>query len=207
MDLEAATRSRRMTRSFSGAPVAPRVLESLLELATRAPSAGNSDGRRFVVLVGPDETERYWQPTTTPEWRASSRRWPGLSRAPAIVVVFVSPSRYTDRYAEPDKRDAGLGTEAGESAWPVPYWYFDAGASVMAMLLGATACGIGACFLGNFRGEEQLLSSLSVHGPWRFAGAVLLGEPGGDDPPSASLKRCRPPLESVVHRGSWKRDL
>ena len=103
----------------------------------------------------------------------------------------------------PDKASSGLGPEAGEAAWPVPYWYVDAGASVMALLLGATDAGLGACFLGNFRGEAQLLDALGVEGTWRFAGAVLLGEPGGDDPPSGSLSLGRPERSRLVHYGKW----
>lgn len=202
MDLRSTIRSRRMVRSFSGAPVSPETLDSLLELAVHSPAAGNADGREFIVLEGP-ETARYWESTTTAQWRETSRRWPGLERASAIVVVIVSPDRYLRRYDEPDKTLSGLGSDAGEQAWPVPYWFFDAGASVMALLLGATDAGLGACFLGNFRGEEGLLNVLGVQGPWRFAGAVLIGAPGGDDPPSESVARGRRPVSEVVHRGTW----
>ena len=85
----------------------------------------------------------------------------------------------------------------------MPYWFFDAGASVMALLLGATGAGLGGCFLGNFRGEQMLLETLAVEDGWRFAGAVLLGEPGGDDPPSASALRGRASVSDVVHYGTW----
>jgi nitroreductase len=120
-----------------------------------------------------------------------------------VVVVVVSPDRYMERYDEPDKVSSGLGSDAGMDAWPVPYWFFDAGASVMALLLGATDAGLGACFLGNFRGEEKLLDVLGVRGPWRFAGAVLIGAPDDDDPPSESIARGRPPMSDLVHRGTW----
>jgi nitroreductase len=192
-----------MVRSFSGEPVNRETLDSLLELAIRAPSAGNSAGREFVVLEGP-ETARYWDATTTASWRSTSRRWPGLERAPVVVIVIVSPDRYMERYDEPDKGSSGLGSDSGEEAWPVPYWFFDAGASVMALLLGCTETGLGACFLGNFRGEEQLLRTLGAPDRWRFAGAVLIGVPGGDDPQSSSIPRGRPPMSEIVHRGRWK---
>jgi nitroreductase len=196
-------RTRRMVRSFSGAPVEPSVLDSLLDLAARAPAAGNADGRAFVVLSGPDETKGFWDATTDPEWRETSRRWTGMKRAPVVVVVLVSPAGYMARYAEHDKASSGLGPDGGDAAWPVPYWFFDAGAAVMALLLGATDCGLGACFLGNFRGEERLLESLGVEPNWRYAGAVLIGEPGGSDPPSSSAKRGRTAFSEVVRRGSW----
>jgi nitroreductase len=204
MELARAVAARRMVRSFSGTPVRREVLEDLLGLAIRAPSAGNTAGRELVVLEG-TETGRYWNATTTPAWRETSRRWPGLSKAPVAVVVLVSPESYMKRYAEPDKVQSSLGPESGENAWPVPYWYFDAGASVMALLLGATDVGLGACFLGNFRGEAELLDALGVADSWRFAGTVLIGEPGGDDPPSASVSLGRPQASRVVHYGTWSR--
>jgi nitroreductase len=192
-----------MVRSFSGAPLPPGVLDTILDLAVRAPSAGNTGGLAFVILEGPGETERYWNATTTAEWRETSRRYPAMARAPIVVVVLASPTLYMERYAEKDKALSGLGPIDGEAAWPVPYWFFDAGASVMSMLLGATDAGLGACVVGNFRGEKQLLDVLGVDGSWRFAGAVLLGEPGGSDPKSASLSRDRSPISEIVHRGSW----
>jgi nitroreductase len=192
-----------MVRSFSGEPVSGETLDALLEMAVRAPSAGNTAGREFIVLEG-QETARYWESTTTEEWRQSSRRWPGLERAPVVIVVIVSPEKYLERYDEPDKVSSGLGPGAGEEAWPVPYWFFDAGASVMALLLGAVDAGLGGCFLGNFRGEETLMARLDVDRTWRFAGAVLLGAPGDDDPTSRSLDRGRPPTSEIVHKGTWK---
>jgi nitroreductase len=107
------------------------------------------------------------------------------------------------RYERPDKAASGLGRERGEEAWPVPYWYVDAGASAMALLLGAADAGLGACFLGNFRGEGELLDALGVDDPWHSAGAVLIGEPGGSDPPSKSLSLGRPPRSELVHYGTW----
>jgi nitroreductase len=125
-----------------------------------------------------------------------------------IVLVYVSPAEYAERYSLPDKAASGLGSPVGkgESAWTVPYWYFDAGASVMALLLGAVDAGLGACFLGNFRGEQELSQSLGVTVGWRFTGAVLLGEPGGDDPPSPSLSLGRPEHSQLVHYGSWRNE-
>src|SRR5580698_7096226 len=133
MEFGATARSRHMVRSFSDAPLPPGVVDDLLELAARAPSAGNTNGRAFVVLEGPDQTAHYWNATTTAGWRRTSRRYPGMARAPVIVVVLASPGRYMDRYGEEDKASSGLGRGGGEAAWPVPYWFFDSGASVMAL--------------------------------------------------------------------------
>lgn len=191
-------------RAFSEASVDPATVDGILELAHRSPSAGNSDGLGFVVLDAPEATAVYWEKTTTPDWRETARRFPAMSKAPVVIVVVVDPSRYTDRYDEADKEASGLGTSSGGAeSWPIPYWIFDAGAAVMSVLLGATDAGLGACFLGNFRGEELLLEALGVPNSFRFAGAVLLGHPDGPDPTSKSVLRGRRPITDVVRRGSW----
>ena len=123
----------------------------------------------------------------------------GLSRAPVVVVPFVDPAAYVARYREPDKvRPDGEAVE-----WVVPYWYVDAAFAVMTMLLGAADSGLGAAFLGNFRGEEALRSALGVPDHLRWFGAVLLGEAAVPDPPSASAARRRRTIEDSVHRGRW----
>ncbi|HXQ75632.1 MAG TPA: nitroreductase family protein [Acidimicrobiales bacterium] len=208
MEFTDAVRRRKMVRSFSGRPVARPVLEGLLDLALRGPSAGNTGGWDVVVLQGPSETAVFWEATTTPPWRATSRRWPGLEQAPVAVVLFAHPDAYAERYAEPDKESSGLGAGVGGPAgraepWPVPYWFVDSGFPVLLLLLAAVDAHLGACFLGNFRGETALATALGVPGDRRYVGTVLLGEPGGDDPPSASLARGRRSAEEAVHWRQW----
>src|SRR5580704_3856651 len=122
MELSEAVLRRRMTRNFTAEPLASGVLDRLLAGALRAPSAGNTQGREFVVLEGATETARYWEATTDPAWRSRSGRFVGLSRAPVVVVPFVDPAAYAARYREPDKvRPDGEVVE-----WVVPYWHVDA---------------------------------------------------------------------------------
>jgi len=211
MEFSDAVRRRRMVRSFSDRPVAGAVLDGILDSALRGPSAGNTGGWDLVFLQGPAETAVFWQATTTASWRSSSRRWPGLVRAPVAIVLFAHPDAYAARYAEPDKQASGLGAPVGPGAgagdgddpWPVPFWFVDTGFAVLLLLLAAADAGLGACFLGNFRGEQALLSALGVPDDRRYVGTVLLGEPGGDDPPSASLARGRRRAEEVVHHRRW----
>jgi len=227
MDLHEAIRRRAMVRSFATDPVDPAVLESIVQAALRAPSAGNTAGTSWVILEGPAETGLYWATTTDEQWRSTSARSAGLSRAPAILLAYASAEAYVARYAEPDKAAAGSGVESGaESAvasganadpeggsspalgldaaeWPVPYWMGDAAFGVMTVLLCAVDAGLGACVLGNFRGEAALASALGVPAAWNLFCAVLLGHPDGQDHPSRSLDRPRPEPNERIHRGSW----
>jgi nitroreductase len=97
--------------------------------------------------------------------------------------------------------DPALGLDAAE--WPVPYWLGDAAFGVMTVLLCAVDAGLGACVLGNFRGEAALAGALGVPAAWSLFCAVLLGHPDGKDHPSPSLDRPKPGPDQRIHRGSW----
>jgi nitroreductase len=200
VELSDVVRRRRMVRSFSDAALDAEVLDGVLARAARAPSAGNSGGVDAVVLEGKDQTAAFWGATTTEGWRATSRRWPGFSRAPVIVALFVHVDAYADRYREPDKAAVD---PTGIRDWPVPYWFVDGGFFAMLLLLAAVDAGIGACFIGNFRGESALRTAFGVPPDRTYVGAVLLGEPDGADHPSPSLNRGRRDTEDVFHRGRW----
>ncbi|HVB91515.1 MAG TPA: nitroreductase family protein [Acidimicrobiales bacterium] len=201
MELHEAIRRRQMVRSFAADPVDRALLDGLLRAALRSPTAGNSAGTAWVALSGPDQTSLYWDATTDQAWRDTSPRWPGLRRAPAVLLAYSSAAAYVARYAEHDKSDSRLGTD--RAGWPVPYWTGDAAFGVMAVLLGAVDAGLGACVLGNFRGEEALNHALGVPHEWHLFGAVLLGRPDGADHRSPSLERALPDAADRIHWGGW----
>ncbi len=199
MELSDAVRRRRMVRAFTDEPVAPATVDHLIDLARRAPSAGNSQGMSYLALIGAEETAAYWD-LTLPAERRSAFRWRALVDAPALVVVLVRPDAWTERYAEPDKASTGLGGDQG--AWPVPYWWVDAGMAVEHVLLGAVDAGLGACFFGIFENEAGVLATLRVPRGWRAVGTIALGHPAPDEP-GQSASRPRPTLDEVRHRARW----
>jgi nitroreductase len=202
MELREAISKRRMVRSFAADPLDHALLDRILLDTLRSPTAGNTRGVAWVALEGPAQTSLYWESTTDEEWRTRFASWAdGLRRAPTVLLAYTSPDAYLARYAEADKASSGLGDDP--ESWPIPYWYGDAGCAVMTVLLSAVDQGLGACVLGNFRGEERLAARLAVPPGWRFFCAVLLGRPDGEDHRSASLDRPGlTPLERI-HRGHW----
>ena len=65
MEFRDVVRKRHMVRDYDpDRPVPPEVRERLLEHATRAPSAGFSQGWAFLVLETPEERDRFWTATT-----------------------------------------------------------------------------------------------------------------------------------------------
>jgi len=197
-------RSRRMTRAFDGRPIDADVLDGLVDLASRAPSAGKTQGWHLVVLQGAD-TELFWD-STLPAVKRDSFRWQHLLTAPVIALPLADSKAYVDRYAEPDKAQTGLG--AGASAWPVPYWTIDASMAVMTLLLAAEDVGLGALFFGVFRGERELRQRLGIPPGLELLGAVALGYPvatSGDSAsgPGRSAGRGRRQAQQIIHRGHW----
>ncbi|OLB65237.1 MAG: nitroreductase [Actinobacteria bacterium 13_2_20CM_2_72_6] len=200
MEFEQVVRRRRMVRNFDPArPVPPPVVEKLLELAVRAPSAGFSQGWAFLVLSGAEDRERFWSTTAPPAGGPPSPWLEGMRRAPLIVVPHGSREAYLDRYAEPDKG----WTDRDEARWPVPYWYIDAGFASLLMLLGVVDAGLGACFFGippestaTYRGV------FDVPVEYTPIGALAIGYPAPDRR-SPSLRRGRRPVAEVAHWGRW----
>ena len=197
MELGEAIRRRRMVRNFEDRPVPAEALERILDHARRAPSAGHTQGYAFLVLEGPEQVGRFWD-CTFPAERRAGFRWPGLFRAPVMILPCASKEAYLDRYAEADKGWA----DRSEARWPVPYWDVDCGFATMAMLLTAVDEGLGALFFGVFDGLAALRAAFGIPDDWNPIGAVAVGWPAPDEP-SPSLRRGRRRLDDVVHRGRW----
>ncbi len=209
-DFADVVRRRRMTRAFDGRPVPAELLDEIVDLASRAPSAGKTQGWHLIVLEGA-ETARFWD-ITLPTMRRGAFRWQRLLDAPVIALPIADPRAYTDRYSEADKKASGLG--ASVEAWPAPYWTIDASMSVMTMLLAAESAGLGALFFGVFRGERQLRRTLGIPAMMQLLGAVAIGWPStvtdetgdvtgpGGPGRSAGHRRRRP--DEIIHRGGWR---
>ncbi len=193
-------RGRSMTRAFRPEPVARALLDGLVDLASRAPSAGKTQGWHLIVLSG-DDTARFWD-VTLPASSRESFAWPRLLDAPVIALPFADPAAYLERYREPDKARTGLGDDL--DAWPVPYWTVDASMSVMTLLLAAHDAGLGSLFFGVFHGEDELRRVLGVPEHLELLGAIALGyrAPVGERR-GRSARRPRRRPDEIIHRGRW----
>jgi nitroreductase len=197
VDFDDLIRKRRMVRNYASDPVPPDALDRIVDAGLRAPSAGNSQGFGFVVVTKPETRKAIAELAGEEDHMARGfDRW--ISRAPAHIVITVSEQVYRDRYREPDK----LGPDGREMEWPVPFWWVDAGAAMMAILLAAVNEGLGAGFLGAQSVPDlgELLSIPRRHTP---IGVVTVGFPRPDRR-SSSLDRGRRPRDSMVHRETWQ---
>ena len=98
MEFSEVVRRRRMVRRYADRPVDPALVDRMLEHATRAPSAGFSQGWAFLRLDTPVDVARFWE-VTTPEHADPESRWlSGMRSAPVVIVPLTSKDAYLDRY-------------------------------------------------------------------------------------------------------------
>jgi nitroreductase len=196
MEFDDVIRKRRMVRNYAPDPVPPEALDRIVDAGLSAPSAGYSQGMGFVIVTDAGTRNSIAVLAEEEEYVAAGFD-PWISTAPAHVVVTVSESVYRERYREPDK----LGADGKEIDWPVPYWWVDAGAAMMAVLLAAVNEGLVAGFLGvhSMRDLAALLDIPKHHSP---IGVVTVGHPMPDRR-SGSLSRGKRPRATVVHRERW----
>jgi len=197
-----------MVRRYADKPVPPEVLDRVLNVGLRGPSAGFSQAVDMLVLEGPAQTQQFFELTSDPEFLAEPGPMTGLLRAPVIVLPLSDPNTYVARYAEQDKAGSSLAGVPAES-WPVPYWLVDASFAVMLLLLAATDEGLGALFFRLHRDPGRLLGTLGAPEGAQVIGAVALGyeEPAGAvgmaRQPGSPSRRARRPLSDAVHKGRW----
>lgn len=133
MELWEAIKGRRSVRSFLDRPVARETIERLLEAAIWAPSGGNAQTWRFVVLTNPAEIKRI------------KIVGPGLLGNPTAVIAICQ-----------DLVQARVkGGNLGET-FLAP---IDAAMATQNLLLAAYAEGLGTCTIASFhrRGVRRLL--------------------------------------------------
>lgn len=193
MEFRDVVRRRRMVRNYLPDPVDPEALSRILDAASRAPSAGHSQGQSFVVLTGAEDRTRMAALCDEPTYVADGFD-PWLSRAPVHVIPCVREAAYHERYAEPDKA-----ASVPPAEWPVPFWWVDGGAALMVLLLAAVDEGLAAGFLA-LGDEPQLRAWLGLPSDVHPLGVVTIGHPAPDRR-SGSLARGR--RSDTVHVGRW----
>src|SRR4051794_24401247 len=138
MELEQVIRRRRMVHRFDRRQVAPEIIDHIIDLARRSPTAGFSQGVDFVVLDTVESIAGFWRLTNDPKFPHDADE---IANGPTVVIVPIADKRrYLARYSEPDKVDFGL---TNEDAWPVKFWDIDAAMASMSSLLAAVDAGLG----------------------------------------------------------------
>jgi FMN reductase [NAD(P)H] len=204
MELRDILRRRRMVRSYRPEPIPRETVERIVSSVRRAPSAGFSQGIRLRVVT--DESIRRSIAELTHEDEAvAAGREPWLSVAPVHVVVGVREEDYHERYRRPDKLK--LTADGTEIEWPVPYWFVDAGAGLMLVLLAAIDEGLAAGLTGvPVEIMQPFKELLGIPEEVAVVGVVTIGHAAPDPTWSAAssvFKERRKPLDEVVRWERW----
>jgi nitroreductase len=161
---------RHSVRRFDASRDVPeKMIKTLLKAAVSAPSAGNCQPWRYIVVRQPEVKEAL----AVAAWGQYF-----LSQAPVVIAVCAEPARSAARYG---KRGVEL------------YCLQDTAAAAENILLGATALGLGACWVGAFD-EEQAAEALSLDQRFRPVALIPVGY-AASEPPASSSRRL---LDEVV---------
>lgn len=196
MEFDDVVSQRRMVRNFTEEGVDRVTVERMVELALRAPSAGYTQGQRFVVITQDDLKAQIADLCHEKEYVKSGFD-PFVSGAPVLIIPCTSEAAYHRRYQESDKVRA----DGTEIEWPVPYWFMDIGCSVMILLLAAVNEGLAAGFAG-VSDLNALRDLLAIPAEVTPMGVIPIGHPAPDKR-SPSLRRGRKPKDEVVHWEGW----
>jgi nitroreductase len=165
-------RRRFSCRAFTAEPLTPAEVEALVEAAVWAPSAGNLQPWRVLVI-----SDRILRQALA---RAALEQG-FVAQAPVVFVMCAVPEESARRYGD---RGRNL------------YCLQDTAAAVENLLLAATDLGLGSCWVGAFD-EVAASRALQLPAGWRAVALVPVGhkaeEPG--------RRRRRPTQEVVLYRG------
>lgn len=149
--------TRRSIRRYVDRPVGDEHIETLLRAAMAAPSAGNQQSWRFVVV-----TDR------------------------ATLDALAEASPYTGMLREAPLAIAVCGDTTSEK-YPEDYWVEDTSAAMENLLLAAHATGLGACWLGFHPRVDRKAHARALLGlpdGVEVMGVASIGHPAETKPPA-----------------------
>jgi nitroreductase len=174
METVECIKTRRSVRKFSDKPVPWDNIATILDCGRMAPSAGNLQSWKFIIVEDKGPKEEIARACVDQLW---------ISNAPYIIVVVSE--------AEKMKRFYDL---RGDRLYSVQ----SCAAAVQNMLLAAHDLGLGACWVGAFD-EEKIKTILSCPAETRPQAVIPIGY-SAENP----VKPNKFPIEIVAYRRCWR---
>ena len=192
---------RRMVRHYAPEPVSREAVERIVGTVRRAPSAGYSQGQRLLVVME-DEGRAELVRIASAGWTAVDEGLePWLESAPVHIFVCVREADYHERYQLEDKL-----LEGKEIEWPVPFWFVDAGAALMLILLAAIDDGLAAGLSGMPKERAaEVAAAFGIPDDVTIVAHVTIGVPAPDPGWSAVTSRRTKPRRAEVESIHWER--
>jgi nitroreductase len=204
MDVREALYTTRAMRRVRADPIPEDVQARILDAAIRAPSGGNAQGWRFMLVddpavkasLGPlyrDAIARLWE-TAYAERLEQARSRPEDAESASMLRVQASAQHLADHFEAVPLYLFGFtrGDPSGGSIFP----------AVWSAQLAARAEGVGSALtsvLGFFHGEEAMrILGVPPDKGWVMACCVSLGYPTG-----RWAVAPRRPVHEVAYRNQW----
>ena len=187
MNVFEAIRTRCSIRVYEDRPVEEEKLKIILEAARLAPSAGNRQPWRFIVITDPEvkevlvEAKNKMMPPPPPGAPPRPFRSP-LESAPVLIVGCALP---------------------GESIPGTGFWKIDVAIALQNLVLAAWEQGPGTCWIGVFHEEEEVKKVLGLPKEARVVSMIAVGYPAEKKEPVSSRK----PLQEIVRYNHWQHKL
>jgi nitroreductase len=168
MDAIEALLTRKMVRGFTQQPVTDDQIDTLLKVMVAAPSGGNRQPWRIIVVQDPKVKEAL---------TAGAFGQQFIAQAPVVFVVLRVPGESEARYG-------GRGRDL--------YSFQDTAAMVENLLVAAHAMGLAACWVGAFT-DDAIARAVKCPAGAFPAAVIPLGYPS-----KTSTKPARRPMDEVV---------
>lgn len=190
-----------MVRHYGPERVRLTQIQRIVSTVRRAPSAGYSQGQRLLVVSEDRGRAEVARILGDAGWTSPEDREPWLESAPVHVFVCTRENDYHERYRKADKLQEG-----DEIDWPVPYWFVDAGAALMLLLLAAIDEGLAAGVSGVPReAAAELRASFGIPEDVDVVALVTIGAPAPDPGWSAITSRRTQPRRAPDEVVRWER--
>ncbi len=172
-------KSRRSVRRFTKQPVTDDELGILLEAARLAPSSGNTQPWRFVVVREAEMVEKLAK--ATPIGGSAVNRW--LEKAPCIIVCCGKPGPVYHG--------------ASKAVLPADLMTMDIAIATEHIVLAAAEMELGTCWVG-WLSEKKVKKLLGLPRSWKVVAMLAVGWP---EKPLKDHEPNRKKIAEIAFRG------
>jgi len=162
--------TRVSVRTYEKKDVPDELIGQLLEAAVRAPSAGNVQPWKFIVVKDLEIKK---------ELASAALKQRHVETAPVVIVVCADPEKSAEKYGE-----------RGKSLYCIQ----DTAAAIENMLLTAHSLGLGTCWIGAFE-EDKVRNILNIPQKLKPVALITIGFPREYE---KLTKTSRIPFENIT---------
>ncbi|MDB2628182.1 nitroreductase family protein [Candidatus Actinomarina sp.] len=168
--LQSLLRNRKIVRNYKDSELDFPQLSEVAEHAIKIPSAGFSRGIEIVHISEKENIVAIAKYSNEDSYVAKGfEKW--ISKSLSLFLIIINTKAYHDRYSQLDKKNA-----TNSEDWSIPYWFVDAGASMMNCMLLIEEMGLKSGFLGSHNMDiENIKNHLSIPNDYLILGFVTAG--------------------------------